>query len=231
MEAGFEAVGSVVLPKGVDLSGGMWVQAAVDVYEGGRWEKVQGPKIKGLKDNPMLINVGGRKVGSFVGPAKSFMRNWAVSFIRNLFYVPSNTPESYTDDGGVARFNALFGGLAGSGQGVDAAAADFAFGDNNGAVNANQFNLLGLILGPTGPITATVLQEDNAARIFKVEGTVLNGGGAFNIQEVGLFPHLRQGDLAGQNRRSMFMRDIVNPLVAVGNGQTALGRYTFTAAI
>lgn len=225
MKKEFVIKGGLLLPGDLDLSGSMWVQCGIDIYEGGRFE--QDPRLG-------LINVGGKHVGGHIGPAKSFMRSWAIGFIRSLFYVPSDTPQQYTDDAGVARAHAMFEGLAGSGQGVTAAPADFAFGDSNAAVSATHFNLQGSILGPatpSGPVTTTVIQEDAVARIFKVEGTVLNTGGSFNVQEVGLFAHLHQGDLASQNRRSMFMRDVVSPLVTVGNGQTALGRYTFTAAI
>lgn len=225
MNSEFAVKSGLFLPGGLDLSGSMWVQCGVDIYEGGKFE--HNPKLG-------LINVGGKCVGSHVGPAKSFMRSWAIGFIRSIFYAPSNTPEQYTDDSGVARFHALFEGLAGSNQGVTASAADFAFGDSNAAVNATHFNLQGAILGPatpSGPVVTTVIQDNAVAHIFKVEGTVLNTGASFDVKEVGLFSHLRQGDLGGQNRRSMFMRDIVSPLVTVANGQTALGRYTFTAAI
>jgi hypothetical protein len=221
----FSVKSNLLLPGGLDLSGSMWVQCGVDIFEGGKFE--QDPKLG-------LINVGGKCVGTHTGPAKSFMRSWAIGLIRSLFYAPSNTPEQYTDDGGVARFHAYFEGLSGSNQGVTAAPSDFAFGDSNTAINATHFNLQGAILGPatpSGPVVTTVTQENSVARIFKVEGTVLNTGASFDVKEVGLFAHLRQGDLGGQNRRSMLMRDIVSPMVTVANGQTALGRYTFTAAI
>lgn len=217
----FVSEGGIMLPSGVNLSGSLWVQCGVDVFEGGKFE--QDAKYG-------LINVGGKHIASHVAPAKSFMRSWAIGLIRSLFYAPSDTPEEYTDDGGVNRFHAYFSG----GQGLVVTAGDFAFGDTPTAVSALHFNLQGAVLGPatpSGPVITTVIQENSVARIFKVEGTVLNTAGSFGIQEVGLFSHLRQGDLASQNRRSMFMRDIVSPTVTVGSGQTALGRYTFTAAI
>lgn len=221
MKKSFVTEGGIVLPENVNLSGHLWVKCAMEVYEGGHMER---------DPERGLINVGGKKKAEFEGPAQSFLRSWT-QFFRNLFYTPSNIPDEYTDDGGVNRLTPIYQNGAGGGQGFDADLADFAFGDNNGAVLSSQFNLLGTILGPTPGVVATVLQEDNVARVFKVESTVLNGGANITIQEVGLFGHWRQQDLAVQNRRTMLMRDIINPGVLVQNGQTALGRYTFTAAI
>ncbi len=221
MESEFIAQGGILVPKGLDLSGHLYVQCAMEVFDGGRIER---------DEKRGLLNVGGKKVGAYVGPAKSFVRSWT-QFIRNLFYVPSDTPDQYTDDGGVNRFSPILENGAGANQGFCAAAADFSFGDSNAAVNSAQSNLQGSILGPTPGVVATVLQEDNVARVFKVESTVLNGGANITIQEVGLFGHWRDQAVSGQNRRTMLMRDIVNPGVLVQNGQTALGRYTFTAAV
>jgi hypothetical protein len=222
MNKGFNAVGGLALPKGLDLSGSMWVQCAVAVFEGGRMEH---------DEKLGLINVGGKQVAEHVGPAKSFMRNWARA-IRQLFYVPSNQGDEFTDDAAVARKLPLQSDFPnGGGDGVVFAAADFAFGDSNAAVSSAQSNLQGLILGPTPAIAATVLQEDTVGRIFKVESSVLNSGATFTVREVGLFAHLREQNQSPVNRRTMFMRDVVGSPVTVLNGQTALGRYTFTALI
>lgn len=228
MNREFLARGGIFVPEGLDLSGSIWIQCGVDVYDGGKWEH---------DEKFGLINVGGKQVGSYVGPAKSFMRNFTVAFIRSLFYDPDDISEQYVTDtatgGNTAKEAAMHEGRPGSGQGLTAGVAEFAFGDNNTAVSATQSDLQGLILGPSlyGTVTTTVLQEDAVQRVFKVEGTVLNGGSSFGIQEVGLFARLRDGAVASQNYRSMFMRDLVSPTVTVANGQTALGRYTFTAAI
>lgn len=223
MNSGFESVGELLLPKkGLDLSGSLWVKCAFDVYEGGRIER---------DEKLGLINVGGKKVAGHENAAKSFMRNWS-RFIREMFFVPSNLAAQFIDDGGVARALPVQSDAPnGGGDGVTAAAADFAFGNSSAAVDATHFNLQGLILGPTPGITPTVLQEDAAGRVFKVEASILNSGALFNVNEVGLFAHLREQQLGGQNRRTMLMRDILGSTVPVANGQTALGRYTFTALL
>ena len=214
MDKGFESVGELLLPnRKLDLSGSMYVKCDFEVYDGDP-----------LKD------AAAKLIQKIEGPAKSFMRNWA-RFIREMFFVPNQIAAQVIDDGGIARALPVQGDISGGGDGVTAAAADFSFGDSNVAVDSTHFNLQGLILGPTPGVTPTLLQEDNAGRVFKVEASILNGGGAFTVREVGLFAHLREQQIATQNRRTMLMRDVLGVAVPVANGQTALGRYTFTALL
>jgi hypothetical protein len=179
--------------------------------------------------------VTGKMVRKFERACHSFTRNfgfWIRGFLQNLD-TAINLNETLTDDAGstflcrLKSDSSISGSLAGI-----TGAAKIKFGNSNAALVNTQFNLQGTLLGPTteaATVTALVV-EDSVQTIFTVTGQITNGtGGAFSVEEMGLFPELT--DTTGTlNRTTMMLRDLTGT-VPVANGQTIIGTYTFTIAV
>lgn len=212
---------------------GLWGRLELEVYDGKRLVEKVGhaldlrPALAGIKEAVERACVLRRGQ-----PAHSFLQNYA-RMIRGFIQGFTNINDSLTDSGGAARQARI---VTGSNEGSNVSpvgqAGDIGFGDSNAALDSTQFELQGIILGKAA-VTTTVIVEDATQAQWKHEGQVVNGtGGTFNVQEVGLYANMRDAVVAGGPiRQIMTMRDIVNPLVAVGDTLTVMGRYTFTAAI
>jgi len=194
-----------VITVGPSLFGGIWAKCGYD-----------------------LLDKDGNPIRSWEGPSRSFMRNFG-KFVRQLLYVPDDTNEEYVNDAGVAKaFNIIDSSISSTG-GVVVGTAEIAMGSSDTAVASDQYNLQGsTFISPA--VTTSLLVENDAEIRWKHESLWLNTGGSVTIKEIGLFAHLRQGNVASQNYRTMMMRDVVSDVV-VANGETVVGRYTFTAAV
>lgn len=197
---------------------GLWGRLEVEVWDGSRlMDKLEKP-----------IDMK----RAFAGPAHSFLQNYG-RIVRGFIKGETSVNESLTDSSGVAReARIVSGGLTGDNVPPVGQAGDIGFGNSNAALDSTQHELQGTILGKS-PVTTTIIVEDSTQSQWKHEGQVTNTtGGTFNVQEIGLYANLRDAIVAGAPiRQIMTMRDIVNPLVAVGDTLTVLGRYTFTAAV
>jgi hypothetical protein len=175
----------------------------------------------------------GRIIDHREGPSRSFLRNFGVMFLQ-MIYLPNDNNATYTDDAGVARkFSVIDTGVDGATDtgGPVAAVADIACADNNGAVLSNQFNLLGTVMNAPFVVATTLNAENASHRNWQHQATILNTGvGTVNVVEAALFAHLKQGDLNGQNRRCMMMRDVF-VAVPINPGSSAVITYIFDVAV
>lgn len=175
----------------------------------------------------------GRMVKKLEGPSHSFTRNfgfWNRGFLQNLDSA-LNLNETLTDDTGATFLCRLKSGVAANVAIVNAL-AKIKFGNSSAALSTTQVNLQGVLLGPTteGVVAVVLVVEDSTNTIFTVTGQVTNGtGGAFAVEEMGLFPELNDST-GGLNRTTMMLRDLTGT-VNVNNGQTIIGQYTFTIAV
>jgi hypothetical protein len=177
----------------------------------------------------------GKMVKKIERASHSFTRNLGF-FIRGIFQnldSAVNLNETLTDDAGATFLDRTKANVGMTGVGpIISGLAKIKFGSSNAALSTTQFNLQGVLLGPTteAAVVVALVVEDSVQTIFTVTGQILNGtGGNFNVEEVGLFPELT--DSAGvANRTTMMLRDLTGT-VAVANGQTIIGQYTFTIAV
>lgn len=178
----------------------------------------------------------GRLVKKMERPVHSFVRNFDF-FIRGCLQnldSALNVNETLVDSAGsnlIPRVKSSLVGFGGAISGISGLAR-IKFGDSLSALDNTQFNLQGVLLGPTtfGTVAVNLVVENSTQTIFTVVGQVVNGsGGTFTVQEMGLFSLL--GDTAGTaNRECMFTRDLTGS-VPVNNGQTIIGTYTFTISV
>lgn len=177
----------------------------------------------------------GKLVRKIEGPSHSFTRNlgfWMRGIFQNLDSAV-NLNETLTDDTGATFLTRTKSNVGSAGViSIISALAKIKFGSSNAALSTTQFNLQGVLLGPTteASVIVALVVEDSTNTIFTVTGQILNGtGGSFNVEEVGLFPEL--GATTGTaNNTTMMLRDLTGT-VAVANGQTIIGQYTFTIAV
>jgi hypothetical protein len=175
----------------------------------------------------------GRMVKKLEAPVHSFTRNFAF-FIRGfLMNLDSalNLNETLTDDTGATFLARLKSGVSGNAPSITGL-AKIKFGNSSAALANTQVNLQGILLGPVteGVVAVTLVVEDSVQTIFTVVGQVTNAsGGAFAVEEMGLFPELNDSG-SGTNRTTMMLRDLTGT-VNVNNGQTIIGTYTFTIAV
>lgn len=213
---------------------GMWGRLELEVWDGKKLKDLitiplKGAAMAGPKKCVDALAALAAKQGC---PAHSFLQNYA-RLVRGFINGDSPVNESLTDSGGVARQARIVSGtLTGDNVPPVGAAGDIGFGNSNAALDSTQHELQGVILGKAAVVT-TVIVEDATQSQWKHEGQVTNTtGGTFNVQEIGLYANMRDAIVGGAPvRQIMTMRDIVNPLVAVGDTLTVLGRYTFTVAI
>lgn len=175
----------------------------------------------------------GKMVKKIEGPSHSFTRNFGF-FIRGMLQnldTAINVNETLTDDVGNTFLAATKSPKNGN-TSIITGLAKIKFGNSNAALSTTQFNLQGVLLGPTTEATVAValVVEDSVQTIFTVTGQITNGtGGAFAVEEMGLFPELTsQPGIA--NQTTMMLRDLTGT-VNVNNGQTIIGQYTFTIAV
>lgn len=176
----------------------------------------------------------GKMVKQIESPVHSFVRNFGF-FIRGIFQNNDSTlnvNETLTDDTGASfqdrtKSAAYAGSIA-----IFSGLAKMKFGNSSAALSTTQFDLQGILLGPTTEATVVValVVEDSVQTIFTVTGQLTNGtGGTFTVEEMGLFPEM--GDTTGvANRTTMMLRDLTGS-VPVNDGQTIIGEYTFTIAV
>lgn len=177
----------------------------------------------------------GKLVRKIEGPSHSFTRNlgfWIRGIFQNLDSAP-NLNETLTDDTGATFLTRTKSNVGSAGViSIISGLAKIKFGNSAAALSTTQFNLQGVLLGPTteAAVVVALVVEDSTNTIFTVTGQILNGtGGSFSVEEVGLFPEL--GNTAGvANNTTMMLRDLTGT-VAVANGQTIIGQYTFTIAV
>jgi len=177
----------------------------------------------------------GKMVKKLEGPSHSFNRNFGFfirGFLQNLD-TSLNLNETLTDDTGSTflirckSITAMVGTIA-----IVSGLAKIKFGNSSAALSTTQFNLQGVLLGPTteAAVVVALVVEDSTNTIFTVTGQILNGtGGSFTVEEMGLFPELGS-QAGGANNTTMMLRDLTGS-VAVANGQTIIGQYTFTIAV
>jgi hypothetical protein len=169
------------------------------------------------------------------GPSHSFTRNfgfWMRGIFQNLDSA-INLNETLTDDAGATFLTRTKSNVGNAGViAIISGLAKIKFGNSSAALSTTQFNLQGVLLGPTteAAVVVALVVEDSTNTIFTVTGQILNGtGGSFTVEEMGLFPEM--GDSTGAaNRTTMMLRDLTGPVI-VGNGQTIIGQYTFTIAV
>lgn len=190
---------------------------------------------KAGKAVPFRHPVTGKMVRKMERPVHSFNRNFGF-WIRGFMQNPDGTlniNETLTDDTGASFLCRLKSNSANPGSiPVLSGLAKIKFGNSNAALSTTQFNLQGTLLGPVteGTVTVTLVVEDTVQTIFTVSGQVTNGtGGAFSVEEMGLFPELNDST-GGSNFTTMMLRDLTGT-VPVANGQTIIGTYTFTIAV
>ena len=167
------------------------------------------------------------------GPSHSFTRQygfWNRGFLNNVDSA-LNVNETLTDDTG-ASFLCRLKSVNTSTSAIVSGLAKMKFGNSSTAVSTTQTNLQGTLLGPTTEATVTVslTVEDSTNTIFTCQGQITNGtGGAFSVEEMGLFAELNsQPNVA--NNTTMMLRDLTGT-TAVNNTQTIIGTYTFTIAV
>jgi hypothetical protein len=188
---------------------------------------------KAGKAVPFRHPVTKKMVMQIEGPSHSFTRNLGF-FVRGfLNNVDSalNLNETLTEDGGGTFLARLKGGVTGNAACVSGL-AKIKFGNSSAALSTTQFNLQGTILGPVteGTVAVVLVVEDTVQTIFTCTGQVTNGtGGAFTVEEMGLFPELTSAANV-LNNTTMMLRDLTGPVV-VNNGQTIIGQYTFTLTV
>lgn len=175
----------------------------------------------------------GKMVKKIEGPSHSFTRNfgfWVRGFMQNPD-ATLNLNETLTDDTGASFLTRLKSGTTAN-IAIISGLAKIKFGNSAAALSTTQFNLQGTLLGPTteGTVAVALVVEDSTQTIFTVTGQVTNGtGGSFSVEEMGLFPELG-GSTGTANNTTMMLRDLTGT-VAVANGQTIIGQYTFTIAV
>lgn len=194
-------------------------------------------KVLGKDGKPVLFRhpLTGKMVRKMERPVHSFNRNfgfWIRGFLQNLD-TALNLNETLTDDTGASFLCRLKSNAAMPGaMTILTGLAKIKFGDSSAALSTTQFNLQGVLLGPTteAVVTVTLIVEDSVQTIFEVSGQLTNGtGSTFTVEEMGLFPELNDS-VGGSNRTTMMLRDLTGP-VAVNDGQTIIGTYTFTIAV
>lgn len=175
----------------------------------------------------------GRMVKKLEAPVHSFNRNFGFfvrGFLQNLDGT-LNINETLTDDNGATFLARLKGGVSGNAAAISGL-AKIKFGNSSAALVNTQTNLQGTLLGPVteGTVIVTLVVEDSVQTIFTVTGQVTNGsGGAFSVEEMGLFPELTSAANT-LNNTTMMLRDLTGT-INVNNGQTIIGTYTFTIAV
>lgn len=204
------------------VGGGIFAKYAVQVLD------------KAGKAVPFRHPKTGKMVRKIEGPSHSFTRNlglYILAMYQNFDSALNQNP-TLTDDTGasfVARM--ISAGLTGNFS-MFTGVPKIKFGNSSAALSTTQFNLQGVLLGPTteAATTPALVVEDTVQTIFTVTGQITNGsGGSFTVQEMGLFPEMN--DSAGTaNKTTMFLRDLTGAIV-VNNGQTIIGTYTFTIAV
>jgi hypothetical protein len=177
----------------------------------------------------------GKMVMAIEGPSHSFTRNfgfWVRGFLSNIDSA-INVNETLTDDTGASFLTRLKSGAGTGGNiAIISGLAKIKFGNSSAALSTTQFNLQGVLLGPTteAAVAVVLVVEDSTNTIFTVTGQITNGtGGSFTVEEMGLFPELGN-TAAAANNTTMMLRDLTGS-VAVANGQTIIGQYTFTIAV
>ena len=177
----------------------------------------------------------GRMVKKISRPVHSFTRNFGQfvrGFLQNADGATLNLNETLVDDAGASFLTRLKSNPSGNNIAIVSALAKMKFGNSSAALSTTQFNLQGVLLGPTTEATVVValVVEDSTNTIFTCTGQITNGtGGAFTVEEMGLFSEL--GSTTGvANNTTMMLRDLTGS-VAVANGQTIIGVYTFTIAV
>lgn len=182
---------------------------------------------------PFMHPVTKKMVTQIDGPSHSFTRNlgfFVRGFLQNTNANP-NLNETLTDDTGATFLVRLKAPVTGNFSCITGL-AKIKFGNSAAALSTTQVNLQGTILGPVteGTVAVVLVVEDTVQTIFTVTGQVTNGtGGAFTVEEMGLFPELTSA-AAVLNNTTMMLRDLTGPVV-VNNGQTIIGQYTFTLSV
>jgi hypothetical protein len=183
---------------------------------------------------PFRNPLTGKMVRKMERPVHSFTRNFAFfqrGFLQNIDSA-LNLNETLTDDAGASFLCRPKSGLTTGNFSIITGLAKIKFGNSAAALANTQFNLQGTLLGPTteAAVVVALVVEDSVQTIFTCTGQITNGtGGAFTVEEMGLFPELTDS-LGTLNRTTMMLRDLTGP-VAVANGQTIIGTYTFTIAV
>lgn len=194
-------------------------------------------KVLNEKGNPVAFRspLTGKMVKKLERPVHSFNRNfgfWIRGFMQQLD-ATVNINETLTEDTGASFLcrlksnNTMPGAMS-----ILTGLAKIKFGDSSAALSTTQFDLQGVLLGPTteATVTVTLIVEDTVQTIFEVSGQITNGtGGTFTVEEMGLFPELNDST-GGTNRTTMMLRDLTGS-VPVNDGQTIIGTYTFTIAV
>lgn len=191
--------------------------------------------LKSGKKVPFRCPKSGKMVRKIEGPSHSFTRNFGQfirGFLQNTDGVNLNVNETLTLDSGASFLARLkSGGIAGN-FGAITGLAKIKFGNSAAALATTQFNLQGVLLGPSteGTVVVTLIVEDSVQTIFTVVGQVTNGtGGVFTVEEMGIFSELTSAP-GVINQTTMMLRDLTGPVI-VNNGQTIIGTYTFTIAV
>lgn len=177
----------------------------------------------------------GKLVEEVEAPVHSFTRNfgqWQRGYMQNTD-ASVNINETLTDDTGATylvrlKSNGSMTGVVSIITGL----SKIKFGNSSTALSTTQTNLIGTLLGPTteGTVTVTLVVEDSTNTIFTVVGQVTNGsGGSFSVEEMGVFGEFNSST-ATTNNTTMVLRDLTGT-VAVPNGSTIIGTYTFTIAV
>ena len=190
---------------------------------------------KAGKAVPFRHPKSGKMVRKIEGPSHSFTRNlglYILAMYQNFDSALNQNP-TLTDDTGASFVARMISAAALSGSfSLFTGVPKIKFGNSSAALSTTQFNLQGVLLGPTTEAATTplLIVEDTVQTIFTVTGQITNGsGGAFTVQEMGLVPEMN--DSAGTaNKTTMFLRDLTGAIV-VNNGQTIIGTYTFTIAV
>lgn len=194
--------------------------------------KLAGPEGLGLWAKWELELRDGEKIlDKREGAAHSFVKNWG-KLIRGMFDVTDNTNETLTDSSGVTFSPRIKSGsgIASDGAPIIFSVGSMKFGNSNAALSAAQTELQGSILSAaTAAIVFTAITEDSTKTQFKCEGSVLNTGGSFTVEEIGLYVNLRRASV-NSNAQTLMLRDLTGSVVVAG-GLTILGRYTFTLAV
>lgn len=177
----------------------------------------------------------GKLVESFEAPTHSFTRNFGQfqrGFMENAD-AALNINETLTADTGATYLIRLKSLSTMTGVvSVVTGLSKIKFGNSSAALDTTQTNLQGTLLGPTteGTVVVTLVVEDSTNTIFTVVGQVTNGsGGAFSVEEMGIFGEFNSST-ATTNNTTMLLRDLTGT-VAVPNGSTIIGTYTFTIAV
>lgn len=181
-----------------------------------------------------VVDQNGNVLMRAEGPSHSFLRNFGRMF-RQIFLATDSTNEQVTDTGGIARTMAVLdlNGVGGNESPiVPGSAGVFRFGSSSAAVLSDQFDVQTFITdAETTPVVTTRLIENTSQIQFKFDGAIQNtSGGTWNVTEMVLCSHLRDGVTTGQSRKVAMLRDIFS-VVNVPNLSTANGHYTISVPV